>query len=297
MTLLLACPFSAASTHTSIFTGKERDAESGNDYFGARYFNSTMGRFVSPDWSAEVEPVPYAKLGDPQSLNLYTYVGNNPLVGIDPDGHCNTLLNPNCYLQPAPTQNYCADGYNCSDIGIDNSDHSNAAAQQQNGSSKGPGFWGRVGQRLNNFFHGNGLITNAELDGIVGAGTMGRILSVEEVKPEPNPYVSLGLDALGTAATLTGRDGLAKGAAIGSGFYDPSPMNLLLNGGSLVPGTLGEAFGPITVVYDAGGLAGGVVTNNIMAPMINAIPGNTMGNGNGISIPTPEATCVANGFC
>jgi hypothetical protein len=30
-----------------------------------------MGRFMSPDWSAKVEPVPYAKLDDPQSLNLY----------------------------------------------------------------------------------------------------------------------------------------------------------------------------------------------------------------------------------
>jgi RHS repeat-associated protein len=42
------------------FTGKERDAESGNDYFGARYYASSMGRWMSPDWSAKVEPVPYA---------------------------------------------------------------------------------------------------------------------------------------------------------------------------------------------------------------------------------------------
>jgi RHS repeat-associated protein len=69
------------------FTGKERDAESGNDYFGARYYASSMGRFMSPDWSAEVEPVPYAKLDDPQSLNLYSYMRNNPLKGTDPDGH------------------------------------------------------------------------------------------------------------------------------------------------------------------------------------------------------------------
>jgi RHS repeat-associated protein len=71
----------------SRYTGKERDAESGNDYFGARYYASTMGRFLSPDWSAKVEPVPYAKLDDPQSLNLYAYVGNNPLVRDDEDGH------------------------------------------------------------------------------------------------------------------------------------------------------------------------------------------------------------------
>ncbi len=69
------------------FTGKERDAESGNDYFGARYYSSSMGRFMSPDWSAKAEPVPYAKLWNPQSLNLYAYMLNNPLKGTDPDGH------------------------------------------------------------------------------------------------------------------------------------------------------------------------------------------------------------------
>jgi RHS repeat-associated protein len=68
-------------------TGKERDAESGNDYFGARYYASTMGRFLSPDWSAKVEPVPYSKVDNPQTLNLYAYVLNNPLTRFDPDGH------------------------------------------------------------------------------------------------------------------------------------------------------------------------------------------------------------------
>jgi len=69
------------------FTGKERDAETDNDYFGARYDRTSVGRFLSPDWSAKVEPVPYAKLADPQSLNLYSYVENNPLRTVDPDGH------------------------------------------------------------------------------------------------------------------------------------------------------------------------------------------------------------------
>ncbi len=69
------------------FTGKEHDSESGNDYFGARYFASSMARFLTPDWSAKVEPVPYSKLDDPQSLNLYAYVRNNPLMYADLDGH------------------------------------------------------------------------------------------------------------------------------------------------------------------------------------------------------------------
>jgi RHS repeat-associated protein len=73
-------------------TGKERDTESGNDYFQARYYSSAMGRFMSPDWSAKYEPVPYAKLDNPQTLNLYAYVMNNPLTHFDPDGHaCDSL--------------------------------------------------------------------------------------------------------------------------------------------------------------------------------------------------------------
>jgi RHS repeat-associated protein len=69
------------------FTGKERDAESGLDYFGARYYSSSMGRFTSPDWSEQAEPVPYGKLLNPQSLNLYSYVLNKPLSNADADGH------------------------------------------------------------------------------------------------------------------------------------------------------------------------------------------------------------------
>jgi len=64
-----------------LFTGKERDAESGLDYFGARFYASSfMGRFMSPDDFGGVK-------GDPQSLNRYGYVENNPLSRVDPDGH------------------------------------------------------------------------------------------------------------------------------------------------------------------------------------------------------------------
>ncbi|MGA2085123.1 MAG: RHS repeat-associated core domain-containing protein [Terracidiphilus sp.] len=69
------------------FTQKERDTESGNDYFYARYYSSTLGRFTTPDWSAKTDPVPYAVFADPQSLNLYAYVRNNPLTRVDADGH------------------------------------------------------------------------------------------------------------------------------------------------------------------------------------------------------------------
>jgi RHS repeat-associated protein len=63
----------------SRYTGKERDAESGLDYFGARYYGSNMGRFLSPDPTG-------GSLLNPQTLNKYSYGLNNPLVYTDPTG-------------------------------------------------------------------------------------------------------------------------------------------------------------------------------------------------------------------
>ncbi len=64
------------------FTGKERDAETGLDYFGARYMSSAQGRFTTPD-SIHIMS---QKLFDPQQWNMYSYVRNNPLRLIDPTG-------------------------------------------------------------------------------------------------------------------------------------------------------------------------------------------------------------------
>ena len=69
------------------FTGKERDNESGLDYFQARYFSGAGGRFTSAD-------LPFADQGaaDPQSWNLYTYTRNSPLKYVDRTG--NVLESP-----------------------------------------------------------------------------------------------------------------------------------------------------------------------------------------------------------
>ena len=61
----------AGDTGTSHkFDGKERDAESGLDNFGARYDSSKLGRFMTPDWAAKPITVAYANFGDPQSEPL-----------------------------------------------------------------------------------------------------------------------------------------------------------------------------------------------------------------------------------
>ncbi len=66
------------------FTEKERDVETGLDYFGARYYDSRIGRWMTVDPLADKYP----------SLSTYCYVANNPARLVDPDG-MEIVLDPN----------------------------------------------------------------------------------------------------------------------------------------------------------------------------------------------------------
>ena len=89
-----------SDTNDIHFTGKEREVESGLDYFGARYYGSNMGRFTSPD---PYDIVTHKNLGqspkqrmqllqsfisNPQAWNKYAYGLNNPLKNVDVGGNC-----------------------------------------------------------------------------------------------------------------------------------------------------------------------------------------------------------------
>jgi len=63
-----------------LYTGQESDAETGLYYYGARFYDPALARFVQPD---SMLPNPYT----PQLLNRYSYVLNNPLVYTDPTGN------------------------------------------------------------------------------------------------------------------------------------------------------------------------------------------------------------------
>jgi RHS repeat-associated protein len=67
--------------NTYKFTGKERDAETGNDNFGARFYGSNMGRFMIVDPSRKS-----TDLSNPQSWNRYAYSLNNPINYVDRNG-------------------------------------------------------------------------------------------------------------------------------------------------------------------------------------------------------------------
>ncbi len=64
-----------------LYTGQENDSETGLHYYNARYYDSHIRRFTQPDDIVE-------DVYNPQMLNRYTYVNNNPLRYTDPTGHC-----------------------------------------------------------------------------------------------------------------------------------------------------------------------------------------------------------------
>jgi RHS repeat-associated protein len=98
------------------FTGKERDTESGNDYFEARYYASNVGRFLLPD-PVKISP---GRMANPQQLNLYSYVANNPLRFIDPDGE---TLQISGNVDEAQKQLCAVIGGDCSRISYNSETH------------------------------------------------------------------------------------------------------------------------------------------------------------------------------
>ena len=151
------------------FTGKERDAESGLDFFGARFYSSAMGRWMSPDWADKPEPVPYADLADPQSLNLYGYVRNNPMSHADADGHaCPGCLGETGFI-------YIPSGSVSGEL--------NRLQTVLSGASFVPGAYGRAAAGLNaviSYFRGNraDAAGNAMAAAIPGGG---RLTKAEQI--------------------------------------------------------------------------------------------------------------------
>lgn len=76
------CGSTAPGSEPKRFTGKERDGETGLDYFGARYYRSNIARFTTVDPTMAIR----ANLIDPQGWNRYAYGHNNPLRNVDFNG-------------------------------------------------------------------------------------------------------------------------------------------------------------------------------------------------------------------
>jgi len=148
-------PFGGEMTQTSTcaqnykFEGKERDTETGNDDFGARYYSWRFGRWLSSDWSAVPVPVPYANLTNPQTLNLYSMVADDPESFADLDGH---LINGadvamNMSLRGESSTNGTLEAQALS-ASMSNDPFPDPQQKQGKPAQNKCGFWCKVGQAL-----------------------------------------------------------------------------------------------------------------------------------------------------
>ncbi|MEZ2346470.1 RHS repeat-associated core domain-containing protein [Terriglobus sp. RCC_193] len=224
------------------FTGKERDTESGLDLMGARYYASTMGRFMSPDPSG----LTFANLPDPQSFNLYAYARNNPLINTDPSGLDCVYMNDNNdgveSIDHKSNSGECGDNggtwrdgwVGSRQVSVGNNGNVNIApvgrgcmqaamrgmiAQTEGTDSLPNGGYGS--------FAGGGTITSAPsyLAGLVGGNSSADwIANPEALQGHPNVMVHLPRsDGSYIPTTAFGRYQIMARTAAGNGFTDFSP--------------------------------------------------------------------------
>ena len=191
----MTCFGGVASDHK--FTGKERDTESGLDYFKYRYYASSMGRWMSPDPSG----LTHAGVENPQSLNLYNYVGNNPLTRVDLDGLCWKGFEWACNLGHAIEN------------GLQN------LGQSFSNARAGVGF--HTDKTVIRNLHNANVVLQGQ-----GVNTEGMsekdILSRAKRGPEPSPLLTAGSDILGLSGTLVELPKLVeRGNAAASIANDP----------------------------------------------------------------------------
>jgi len=150
---------------TQKLTGKERDAETGLDFFGARYFSGSQGRFTSPD-PVKVTP---DRLRDPQQFNLYTDARNNPLRYIDPTGQVLTISGD---VNEAQKQLCAILGANDCDQRINYNQETNTITVDLTGidpsKNEGAGLLGQLvgSQNVYNLTLGNDYLTAAGLQSL-----------------------------------------------------------------------------------------------------------------------------------
>ena len=194
------------------FTGKERDAETGLDFFDARYFSGPQGRFTSPD-----EPLADQSRLDPQSWNLYSYVRNNPLKYIDPTGN-------DCVY----TNDFSSSGT----VGLERGNCSQEGGQY---------YEGTIDKNSFNFNSGTGELGFSYTNGdVIGSGTIGG-LSGPPSDPLP-PGVGPMLQAAGNRASRDTSTFMISSAIFATLFVSTYAGPALVAGGEA--GVL--YFGPFT---------------------------------------------------
>jgi RHS repeat-associated protein len=192
----------------SCCSSKERDSETGLDYFGARYFSSAQGRFTSAD-----EPFADLNPRNPQSWNLYTYGRNNPLRFTDSDGR-------KCVTVTVGGKDQQADdgtGGGCEGAAVD--EKGNVAPQQFTVNDKGQTFTEQGGTTFLVFDNGH------------------RAPVAERSLRDDTINLALNLSAIGDAAKLgvvigaAGKDAIAAVVAARGAILAGSTGQTAIRGG------------------------------------------------------------------
>ena len=199
------------TTNTREFTGHERDKETGLDYMLARYYDSSLGRFMAVDPLASS-----AKLMNPQTWNRFTYVVNNPLVLIDPTGETLTVSGSDSALNKF--QETADSGLFGKETNID----SNGNVTLQDNGVQGPptpeqaAFEGTLNQSISNTGNVSVSVSESSSETLVGSHALGDI-DMNDVQalgsgPGVTAVGALGHEIAEQFATQIGGMGFSGGA-------------------------------------------------------------------------------------
>jgi RHS repeat-associated protein len=226
------------------FTGHEHLDETYLIHMNGRIYDYRLGRFLS------VDPI-ISNPTDSQSINPYSYIGNNPLSGVDPTGYCDakfcphdgTLFNDSQFsnvLNSSEHDSVVTGGSNRSQNNASSGAQGqrnviNSGPADQTGNTKDPSF----NQIANGISALKDIITTAA--GAVYGGVQG-ITPGGFLLPSPapdNPYFEGGRSfGLGTASFIDGAKSLIEGASaiamLSTGVG--SPLGVVVSGAAVVDG-------------------------------------------------------------
>jgi RHS repeat-associated protein len=257
------------------FQGKERDTETNNDYFGARFYSSTYGRFLSPDWSSVPAPVPYANLTNPQTLNLYSFVVNNPGSFTDLAGHT-----AGCVSVMVSGSEDCNSPNNGSPVFTHPHDPGCATGDICVHTWQPISVWGRMKRWFSS----------------PGSGGDSEWLSVSRLA-NLHRAVKTMADVVAAVAAVGDNFKMGFAGAAVSIINDPKPANIAITGVGLIPGPdVPIAIG--TVAWDGSKFAGNTI-QQVFTP--DASQSDYINDGSGRTIRSPdfqnEDLCASYGAC